>query len=153
MPTFGVPPEGADYAVACAVPVDAPGLTLVFGRQSNDDPHPGCRLHAVYYPPLLRSASVRKFLVGYEMTAEPQRDLVGVARAPADDDHQLGLEIHLDAGARVDNRLVGADDDVRELGEEGRVFRQRAAGQGLGPTRPMHAPVLTPEKRASVTWR
>jgi 4-hydroxybutyryl-CoA dehydratase/vinylacetyl-CoA-Delta-isomerase len=37
MPTFGVPPEGADYAVACAVPVDAPGLTLVFGRQSNDE--------------------------------------------------------------------------------------------------------------------
>jgi 4-hydroxybutyryl-CoA dehydratase/vinylacetyl-CoA-Delta-isomerase len=37
MPTFGVPPEGADYAVACAVPVDAPGLTLVFGRQTNDE--------------------------------------------------------------------------------------------------------------------
>jgi 4-hydroxybutyryl-CoA dehydratase/vinylacetyl-CoA-Delta-isomerase len=36
MPTTGAPPEGADYAVACAVPVDAPGLTLVFGRQSND---------------------------------------------------------------------------------------------------------------------
>lgn len=37
MPTLGVPPEGADYAVSCAVPVDAPGLTLVFGRQTNDD--------------------------------------------------------------------------------------------------------------------
>jgi 4-hydroxybutyryl-CoA dehydratase/vinylacetyl-CoA-Delta-isomerase len=37
MPTLGVPPEGADYAVACAVPVDAPGLTLVFGRQTNDE--------------------------------------------------------------------------------------------------------------------
>ncbi len=36
MPTFGVPPEGADYAVSCAVPIDAKGLTLVFGRQSND---------------------------------------------------------------------------------------------------------------------
>lgn len=35
----------------------------------------GSRLHAVYLPPLVRSASVRKFLVGYEMTAEPQRDL------------------------------------------------------------------------------
>jgi UDPglucose--hexose-1-phosphate uridylyltransferase len=32
-------------------------------------------LHAVYYPPLLRSATVRKFLVGFELTAEPQRDL------------------------------------------------------------------------------
>lgn len=36
--------------------------------------HPGSRLHAVYLPPLVRSASVRKFLVGYEMTSEPQRD-------------------------------------------------------------------------------
>lgn len=45
------------------------------GRPTNNEPHPGCRLHAVYYPPLLRSASVRKFLVGYEMTCEPQRDL------------------------------------------------------------------------------
>lgn len=36
MPTFGVPAEGADYAVSCAVPVDAKGLTLVFGRQTND---------------------------------------------------------------------------------------------------------------------
>jgi UDPglucose--hexose-1-phosphate uridylyltransferase len=43
--------------------------------------HPGCRLHAVYFPPLLRSATVRKFLVGYEMTAEPQRDLTAEAAA------------------------------------------------------------------------
>lgn len=35
----------------------------------------GWRLHAHIYPPLLRSASVRKFMVGYEMMAEPQRDL------------------------------------------------------------------------------
>ena len=33
------------------------------------------RLHAHFYPPLLRSASVRKFMVGFEMLAEPQRDL------------------------------------------------------------------------------
>uniref|UniRef100_A0A7M4FET1 Galactose-1-phosphate uridylyltransferase n=2 Tax=Crocodylus porosus TaxID=8502 RepID=A0A7M4FET1_CROPO len=32
-------------------------------------------LHAHYYPPLLRSASVRKFMVGYEMLAQAQRDL------------------------------------------------------------------------------
>ncbi len=37
--------------------------------------HPYWRLHAVYFPPLLRSATVRKFLVGYELAAEPQRDL------------------------------------------------------------------------------
>ncbi|XP_067320792.1 galactose-1-phosphate uridylyltransferase isoform X1 [Anolis sagrei] len=33
------------------------------------------QLHAHYYPPLLRSASVRKFMVGYEMLAQAQRDL------------------------------------------------------------------------------
>ena len=33
------------------------------------------QLHALFYPPLLRSASVRKFMVGYEMLAEAQRDL------------------------------------------------------------------------------
>ncbi len=32
------------------------------------------QLHAHFYPPLLRSASVKKFMVGYEMLAEPQRD-------------------------------------------------------------------------------
>jgi UDPglucose--hexose-1-phosphate uridylyltransferase len=31
--------------------------------------------HAHYYPPLLRSATVRKYMVGYEMLAQPQRDL------------------------------------------------------------------------------
>ena len=33
------------------------------------------QLHAHFYPPLLRSASIRKFMVGYEMMAEAQRDL------------------------------------------------------------------------------
>lgn len=33
------------------------------------------QLHAHFYPPLLRSATVRKFLVGFEMLGEVQRDL------------------------------------------------------------------------------
>jgi UDPglucose--hexose-1-phosphate uridylyltransferase len=37
--------------------------------------HPGWHLHAHFYPPLLRSATVRKFMVGYELLAMPQRDL------------------------------------------------------------------------------
>ena len=37
--------------------------------------HPQWTLHASFLPPLLRSASVRKFMVGYEMMAEPQRDI------------------------------------------------------------------------------
>lgn len=41
-----------------------------------DDRDPaGWVLHAHFYPPLLRSATVKKFMVGYEMLAEPQRDL------------------------------------------------------------------------------
>jgi UDPglucose--hexose-1-phosphate uridylyltransferase len=35
----------------------------------------GWQLHAHFYPPLLRSASIRKFMVGYEMLTEAQRDL------------------------------------------------------------------------------
>ncbi|RPA88778.1 galactose-1-phosphate uridylyltransferase [Choiromyces venosus 120613-1] len=34
-----------------------------------------CHLHLHFTPPLLRSATVRKFLVGYELMAEPQRDI------------------------------------------------------------------------------
>lgn len=37
-------------------------------------PHPEWRLHAHFYPPLLRSATIRKFMVGYEMLGTPQRD-------------------------------------------------------------------------------
>jgi UDPglucose--hexose-1-phosphate uridylyltransferase len=37
--------------------------------------YPDLHLHAHYYPPLLRSATVRKFMVGFEMLGMPQRDL------------------------------------------------------------------------------
>jgi UDPglucose--hexose-1-phosphate uridylyltransferase len=37
--------------------------------------HDEWHLHLHFYPPLLRSATVRKFMVGYELLAEPQRDL------------------------------------------------------------------------------
>ncbi len=45
------------------------------GAPTDGGEHRGWQLHAHYYPPLLRSASVRKFIVGYEMLAEAQRDL------------------------------------------------------------------------------
>lgn len=38
-------------------------------------PNTHWQLHAHYYPPLLRSANIKKFMVGYEMLAEPQRDI------------------------------------------------------------------------------
>jgi UDPglucose--hexose-1-phosphate uridylyltransferase len=45
------------------------------GAPTDDGAYPGWQLHAHYYPPLLRSATVKKFIVGYEMLAEVQRDL------------------------------------------------------------------------------
>lgn len=42
---------------------------------ADGQPHPEWVLHAHFYPPLLRSATVRKFMVGYEMLAMPQRDI------------------------------------------------------------------------------
>jgi UDPglucose--hexose-1-phosphate uridylyltransferase len=44
------------------------------GQPSDGASHPYWRLHASYFPPLLRSATVRKFVVGYELAAEAQRD-------------------------------------------------------------------------------
>jgi UDPglucose--hexose-1-phosphate uridylyltransferase len=38
-------------------------------------PHDEWQMHLHFYPPLLRSAMVKKFMVGYEMLAQPQRDL------------------------------------------------------------------------------
>ncbi len=44
-------------------------------RPTKNGAYPGCHLHAHFLPPLLRSATVRKFMVGYELLAEPQRDI------------------------------------------------------------------------------
>jgi len=45
------------------------------GAPTDDGHDAHWQLHAHFYPPLLRSATVKKFMVGYEMLAEPQRDL------------------------------------------------------------------------------
>jgi UDPglucose--hexose-1-phosphate uridylyltransferase len=42
---------------------------------TDGEAYPGWHLHAHYYPPLLRSATVKKFMVGFEMLGMPQRDL------------------------------------------------------------------------------
>lgn len=44
-------------------------------RPTDGQPHERYHFHAHYYPPLLRSADVRKFMVGYEMLGGPQRDI------------------------------------------------------------------------------
>lgn len=50
-------------------------------RPSRSGPDSGWILHGHFLPPLLRSATVRKFQVGFEMLAMPQRDLAPEAAA------------------------------------------------------------------------
>ena len=50
-------------------------------RPTDGQPHEEWHLHLHFYPPLLRSATVRKFMVGYEMLATPQRDITPEAAA------------------------------------------------------------------------
>jgi len=40
-------------------------------RPTDGNAYPEWHLHAHFYPPLLRSATVRKFMVGYEMLGTP----------------------------------------------------------------------------------
>ncbi len=44
-------------------------------RPTDGQPHSEWHFHAHFYPPLLRSATVRKFMVGFEMLGTPQRDI------------------------------------------------------------------------------
>lgn len=43
--------------------------------------YPWCQFHIHYLPPLLRSATIKKFMVGYELTARPQRDITAESSA------------------------------------------------------------------------
>jgi UDPglucose--hexose-1-phosphate uridylyltransferase len=45
------------------------------GAPCDSDEHPEWQLHAHFYPPLLRSATIRKFMVGFELLGSPQRDI------------------------------------------------------------------------------
>ena len=67
-----------DNLFQCAFPYSmgwhfAPYFKDADSNKNNNLDH--WQLHALFYPPLLRSASVRKYMVGYEMLAETQRDL------------------------------------------------------------------------------
>ena len=50
-------------------------------RPFDGEEHPGWQFHIHFYPPLLRSATVRKFMVGYELLASPQRDITAESAA------------------------------------------------------------------------
>jgi UDPglucose--hexose-1-phosphate uridylyltransferase len=45
------------------------------GKPTEDGEYSHWQLHAHFYPPLLRSATVKKFMVGYELLAMAQRDI------------------------------------------------------------------------------
>lgn len=49
--------------------------SMGFHQRPCRESHPEWRLHAHFYPPLLRSAMIRKFMVGYELLGTPQRDI------------------------------------------------------------------------------
>ena len=83
------------------------------------------RLHAHFFPPLLRSASVRKHMVGFELMAETQRDLTpeqAAERLRADDGDRervvdLGIGHRLGADAQPFHRLAGIGRRGLERGE------------------------------------
>jgi UDPglucose--hexose-1-phosphate uridylyltransferase len=85
---FGSMPElsGAEYSQLAAIlkqvvstydrVFDVPfPYSMGFHQSPTDGAHPEWHLHAHFYPPLLRSATVRKFMVGFEMLGTPQRDI------------------------------------------------------------------------------
>jgi UDPglucose--hexose-1-phosphate uridylyltransferase len=67
-------------------------------RPTDGHPHPECHFHAHYFPPLLRSANIQKFMVGYELLASPQRDITPESAAEqlrnAGEIHYLDAETH-----------------------------------------------------------
>lgn len=61
---------------------DAPfPYSMGFHQAPCDGPHSEWHFHAHFYPPLLRSATIRKFMVGFEMLGTPQRDITPEAAA------------------------------------------------------------------------
>lgn len=71
----------ADVLKACTVKYDNifnvsfPYSAGIHQAPTDGLDHAEWQLHMHFYPPLLRSASIRKFMVGYELMANPQRDI------------------------------------------------------------------------------
>jgi len=68
------------------------------GQPTDGERHAHWQLHAHFYPPLLRSATVKKFMVGYEMLGMPQRDIT--AEQAAERLRQMS-EVHYKEAASV----------------------------------------------------
>ncbi|ANH60106.1 UDP-glucose--hexose-1-phosphate uridylyltransferase [Dokdonia donghaensis] len=76
--------EVADYALVIKVlttkydnifKTSFPYSSGIHQAPTDGQEHPEWHLHMSFYPPLLRSATVKKFMVGYELFANPQRDI------------------------------------------------------------------------------
>lgn len=52
-----------------------PYSTGIHQAPTNNEQNKEWHVHMSFYPPLLRSANIKKFMVGYEMFGEPQRDI------------------------------------------------------------------------------
>ena len=78
------------------------------GAPFDAGPQDHWQLHAHFYPPLLRSASVRKFMVGYEMLAEPQRDLT--PERAAEMLRSVSSMVHYRAERSMDSAWIAATD-------------------------------------------
>lgn len=76
-------------------------------RPTDGQRHAEWHVHAHFYPPLLRSATVKKFMVGYEMLAMPQRDIT--AETAAEQLRNLS-EVHYQGGSpAVETQLESCD--------------------------------------------
>lgn len=64
-----------DNLFRCSFPYSMGWHGAPTGAMAAPDTDAAWTLHATYYPPLLRSASVRKFMVGFELLCQTQRDL------------------------------------------------------------------------------
>lgn len=62
------------------------------GPSSSNEDASHWTLHAIYYPPLLRSATIRKFMVGFELLSQVQRDLT--AEQAAQRLHEMDKNVH-----------------------------------------------------------
>ncbi|XP_041983695.1 galactose-1-phosphate uridylyltransferase [Aricia agestis] len=64
-----------DNLFKCSFPYSMGWHGAPTGQSHSPGDSPHWVFHGLYYPPLLRSATVKKFMVGYEMLAQAQRDL------------------------------------------------------------------------------
>jgi UDPglucose--hexose-1-phosphate uridylyltransferase len=67
--------QGYDRLFEISFPYSSGWHGVPTGRPDSQASTAAYQLHAHFYPPLLRSATVKKFMVGYEMLAESQRDI------------------------------------------------------------------------------